>query len=84
MLYYSRTDVSEGIDVNKKSASKIICLYCYFLGKGFTFQSSSVCSGCHDVLMMSVDLDSITILKIHGIEYCCIITRISKIEALNL
>ena len=84
MLYYSRTDVSEGIDVNWKSASKIICLYCYFLGKGFTFQSSSVCSGCHDVLMMSVDLGSITILKIHGIEYCCIITRISKIEALNL
>ena len=32
MLYYDRTDVSEGIDVNKTSASKecIICLYWYF------------------------------------------------------
>ena len=32
MLYCDRTDVSEGIDVHKTSASKecIICLYWYF------------------------------------------------------
>ena len=35
MLYYDKIDVSEGIDVNRKSASKgcIICHYCYFFEK---------------------------------------------------
>ena len=39
MLYYERIDVSEGIDVNKTSASKecIVCHYSHFLYKGFTF-----------------------------------------------
>ena len=37
MLYYKRTDVSEGIDVNKTSESKEcdICHYWYFLDTGF-------------------------------------------------
>ena len=37
MLYFDKTDVSEGIDVNKTSASKEcdICHYWYFLNKGF-------------------------------------------------
>ena len=44
MVYFDRTDVYEGIDVNKKNASKecIICHYQYLL---------DVCNGCHDVLM---------------------------------
>ena len=35
MLHYDRTDISEGIDVNKSSASKefIFCSYEYFLVK---------------------------------------------------
>ena len=39
MIYYDRIDVSEGIDVNKTSASKEcdICHYWYFLIKGFKF-----------------------------------------------
>ena len=39
MLYYDRTDVSEGIDINKSNASKEcdICYYWYFLNKGFNF-----------------------------------------------
>ena len=37
MLYFDKIDVSEGIDVNKTSASKEcdICHYWYFLNKGF-------------------------------------------------
>ena len=40
ILYFDRTDVSEGIDVNKGIASKKydICHYWYFLNKGFKFQ----------------------------------------------
>ena len=39
MLYYDRIQVSEEIDVNKKSKSKKcdVCHYWYFLDKGFSF-----------------------------------------------
>ena len=39
MLYYDRTDVSEGINVNKTSASKAcdICCYWHFLNYSFMF-----------------------------------------------
>ena len=85
MLYYVRIDVSEGIDVNKTSESKEcdICHYWYFLDKGLKFQPD-VCNGCHDVLMMSISLSDTAILNIHGADYCCIISGISKSEAINL
>ena len=42
MLYFNRTDVSEGIDVHKTRESKEynICHYWYFLDKDFKFQPS--------------------------------------------
>ena len=66
-----------------KSKECIICQYWYFLEKGFKFQPD-ICNGCHDVLMMSVNLSHITILNIHGADYCCIINGISKSDAINL
>ena len=73
MLCYDRIDTSEGIDVNKTSASKEcdICPYWYFFDKGFKF---------HDVLMMSISVKDIAILNIRGVDYCCIINGISKRE----
>ena len=64
MLYYDRIDVSEGIHINKTIKWKKcdICHYWYFLNKGFKFQSY-ICNRCHDILMMSMNLD-IAILKI--------------------
>ena len=88
MLYYDSNDVSEGIDVNQNqktchSKECNICHYFYFLAKGFKFQPD-VCNGCHDALMMSMNLGNIAIPNIHGADYCCIISRISKSEAINL
>ena len=51
--------------------------------KGFKFQPD-VCTGCHDVLMMPVNLINIAILNNHGVDYCCIINRINIINALNV
>ena len=70
MLYFDRIDVSERIDVNKTSESKEcdICHYWYFLDKGFKFQRN-VCNGCHDLLMMSMNLSDIDILNIKGSNY---------------
>ena len=41
MLYYNRIDISQGIDINKTSASKEcdICHYWYFLNKGLSFNN---------------------------------------------
>ena len=65
MQYYDRIDVSEGIGVNKTSASKEfdICHYWYILNYSFKFQPN-VCNRCHDLLMMSVNLSDIAILNI--------------------
>ena len=45
MICYDKTDVSEGIDVNKTIASKEsdICHYWYFLNYSFKFQPN-VCN----------------------------------------
>ena len=65
MLYYDRIDASEGIDINKTSASEEcnVCHYWYFLNYGFKFQPN-VCNRCHDLLMMSMNLSDIAILNI--------------------
>ena len=60
-----------------------ICHYLYFLSKGFKCHPN-VCSRCHDLLMMFMNLGDIAILKIKGSDHCCIIKRTSKSEAINL
>ena len=88
MLYYDRNDVFKGIDINKTNASKECntCHHWHFLDKVFKFQTY-ICNGCHDVLMMSInlrDIRDIAILNINGVNYLCIITGISKSEGVNL
>ena len=85
MLYFDRIEVSEGIDVNKTNEPKEcdICHYWYFLNKGFTFQPN-VCNKCHCLLMMSMNLSNAAISNIKHDDYCCIISRISRNETINL
>ena len=49
----------------------------------FKFQPY-ICNGCHDVLIMSMNLDDIAILNISGADYRCVIAGTSKIEVINL
>ena len=49
----------------------------------FKFQPN-VCSRCHDLLMMLLNLSDIAILNIKGSDYRCIISLISKNEAIIL
>ena len=62
MLYFDSIDVSEGVHVNKSSASKECHTshYCYFLNKSFKFQPN-ICNRCHDLLMMSINFSYIPI-----------------------
>lgn len=55
----------------------IIYHFQHFLDNGFKIQLT-VGNGCHNVLMMSIDINSIAIFNIHGVGYCCIIDEITK------
>ena len=59
MLYYDRTDISEGIDSAKCNNSKECMIYHYWsFSHGFEFQDS-LSNGCHDINMLSVDISYI-------------------------
>ena len=85
MLYFDRIQVSEGVDVNKTSTLKEcdICHYWYFLNYSFKFQTN-VCNRCLSLLIMFMNLSGIAILNIKGSDYRCIVSLISKTEAIKL
>ena len=84
MLQYKNIDVSEGIDVNKTSASKKceLCHYWFFKDIGFKFEEH-VCNKCHDLLTMAYSLKNIAILSAKGTTFRCLLMGISKNEALK-
>ena len=69
------------IQANQKSV--IFVAIDIFQNKGFNFRPHD-CSGCSDLIMMSLSLSNIAILNISSADYCCIINGISKNEAINL
>ena len=84
MLYYNRTDITEGIDSTKSNKCKecIICHY-WFFNHGLKFQCY-VCNGCHDLKILSVNISDIAIMTAKNFNYCFIFFNISKSEAINL
>ena len=51
MLEYDRTDISDGIDIDKTNASKEcdICHYWYFLNRDFKYEKY-LCNVCHNFI----------------------------------
>ena len=84
MLQYEKTDASEGIDVNKTSASKEceLCHYWLFKDVGFKFVEH-FCNGCYDLLTMAYYLKNIAILSAKGATFRCLLMGLSKNEALK-
>ena len=84
MMQYDKIDISEGIDVNKTSASKKsgLCHYWFFKDIGFKSEEYA-CNGCHDLLTMTNSLKDIAILSTKGATFRCILMGISKNEALK-
>ena len=86
MLYFNRIYVSEGIGVNKKCIAKecIICLYLYsrclqcLMSPTRCLQWASWCiNGFYEPYQFSI-------LNIHGVDYCCIISGTGKSETKDL
>ena len=84
MLYYDRTNITKGISLAESNNSKeyVSCHYCFF-NYGFKSQDS-VCNGCHDLTVLSVNINDIAIITIENVDYRCIIRSISKSEVINL
>ena len=84
MLQYERTDISEGIDFDKKNESVecMICHYWYFKDIGFKYQLY-VCNGCHDYSMIVQDLDDFLILRVKSVDYRCCVVNMSKKDAIR-
>ena len=70
MLEYDRIDISEGIDVNKTSASKEcdILHYYYFKDIGFKYELF-LCNGCHDLMQKDMSFNDVAIIYIKGSAY---------------
>ena len=83
MLQYEQIYILEGIDINKTSASRLLCLYWYFKERGFKF-GQYVGNECHDVLMTADELKNIAILNLKGVHSRCISWGISKKEPVNI
>ena len=70
MLEYSKTDISEGIDINKTNASKECCIYryWYFLNKKFKYEPY-LCNDCHGLMQKIINANGVTMVPVKGSDY---------------
>ena len=85
MLQYDRTDILEGIVINKISASKEckICHYWYFNDIGFKYEPY-LCKGCHGLMRKAVSFNNIAIVYFKGSAYRIQSWYMSKYDAINI
>ena len=55
----------------------------WFFKNGFRFQDS-VCNGCHDLIILWLNLSDIAIINVKNVDYCCTFYDISKSKAIRL
>ena len=69
-MEYDQIDISEGIDVNKTSASKErdICHYWYFRNIVFKYEPF-LCNGCHDLMQKALIFNDVAIIYDKGSAY---------------
>ena len=85
MLEYDRTDISEGIDVNKRNLSKEcdICHYWYF--KDICVKCEPyLCNGCHDLMQKAISFNNVAIAYVKRSAYRIHFWYMSKDDATNI
>ena len=85
MLEYDRIDISEGIDVNKTSASKEcdICHFWYFKDIGFKYEPY-LCNGCHDLMQKAMIFNDVAIVYVKRSAYRIHFWYMSKDDAISI
>ena len=85
MLEYNRIDISEGIDVNKTSASKEcdISHYWYFKDIGFKYEQY-LFNSCHDLMQKATSFNDVAIVYVKGSAYRIHFWYMSKGDAIDI
>ena len=85
MLEYDRTDISEGIYVNKTNALKEcdICHYWYFKNIGFKYEPY-LCNDCHDLVQRAMNFNDFAIVSVKESDYKIHFWYMSKDDAINI
>ena len=85
MLEYERIDISDGIDVDMADKSKkcMLCHYCCFLDKNFSY-GLYLCDGCYNIVQKCYKLKSIAIIHVKKSVYRIYFLYMSKREAKKL
>ena len=85
MLEYDRIDISEGIDINKISASNEcdICHYWYFKDNGFKYDPY-LCNGCRDLMPKAMKFNDVAIVYVKGNSYRIHFWYARKNDAINI
>ena len=85
MLEYERTDISDGIDVNKTNLWKEcdICSYWYFKDIGFKYEPY-LCNSCNDLMQKAISFNNIAIVDVKGNACRINFWYMSKDDAINI
>ena len=85
MLEYDRIDISEGIDVNKISASKECDVFHYWYFKDIAFRYEPyLCNGCHDLMQKAKSFNNVAIVYVKGSAYRIHFWYMSKDDAISI
>ena len=85
MLEYNRTDISEGIDLNKTNTSKEcdVCHYWYFKDIAVKYEPY-LCSCCHGLVQKAMIFNDAAIVSVKGNAYIIHFWYMSKHDAINI
>ena len=85
MLRYDGIDISEGIDINKTSASKEwdICHYLYFKDISFKYEPY-LCNGCYDLMQKAMNFNDVAIVSVKGSDYRINFWHMSRSDVISI
>ena len=85
MLECDRIDTSEGIDVNKTSASKVCDIrhHWFFKDIGFKYEPY-LCNGCHNLMQKAMSFNMVAIVYVKRSAYRINFWYMSKDDAINM
>ena len=85
MLEYDRTDISEGIDVNKISLSKECDIYHFWYFRDIGFRYEPYLGNCsHDLVQKAISFNNVAIVYVKGSAYRIHFMYMSKDDAINI
>ena len=85
MLEYDKTDITEGIDVDKTNKSRecMFCHYWYWLNKNFSY-GPFTCDGCYNIVQKSTDFKILLLFMLKKAHTEFILKILVKIKQKNL